>query len=65
MLPKTQCVVKTKMRLEAQAWLSLPPQRMRVVWFEKGLWKATVVEITLKVIILTLTNGLVDSVKLY
>lgn len=31
----------------------------------KGLWKAAVVEIMLKVIIVTLTNGLVNSVKLY
>lgn len=31
----------------------------------KGLWKAVDVEIMLKVIIITLTNGLVNSVKLY
>lgn len=31
----------------------------------RGLWKAIVVEIMLKVIIITLTNGLVNSVKLY
>lgn len=31
----------------------------------KGLWKAVVVEIMLKVIIITLTDGLVNSVKLY
>lgn len=32
---------------------------------ERGLWKAEVVEIMLKVIIIPLTNGLVNSVKLY
>lgn len=67
------CVFGAKMSLEAQAWLSsvesygdmLGGGWARVVWLEKGLWKATVVEIMLKVIILTLTNGLVNSVKLY